>query len=194
MRIVVIEGSPHRDGSSNMLAREFIRGAEGEGHTVRVFDAAHSRICPCRGCDVCGMSGPCVQKDDMAAIREALLDSDMVVFVTPLYYFGMSAQIKAVIDRFYAFNGQLMSRHLKAALICAAWNSDDWTMRDVSSHYGTICRYLGFEDVGQILAVGCGTPGMTEHSPFLREAFELGSGLRERGHMCQTSGAGTSIL
>ena len=115
----------------------------------------------------------------MTAIREALLDSDMVVFVTPLYYFGMSAQIKAVVDRFYAFNGQLMSRHLKAALICAAWNSDDWTMRDVSSHYGTICRYLGFEDVGQVLAVGCGTPGMTSRSPFMREAFELGSGLRE---------------
>ena len=69
MRIVVIEGSPHRDGSSNMLAREFIRGAEGAGHTVRVFDAAHSKIGPCRGCDVCGMSGPCVQKDDMTAIR-----------------------------------------------------------------------------------------------------------------------------
>lgn len=177
MRITVIEGSPHRDGSSNALAAEFVRGAEEAGHRVTVFDAAHSKIGPCRGCDACGMSGPCVQRDDMAAIREALLSSDMVVFVTPLYYFGVSAQIKAVIDRFYAFNGQLTSRRLKVALIVAAWNSDDWTMADVSAHYRTLCRYLHMEDMGQILATGCGTPGMTRGSRFMRDAYELGRGL-----------------
>lgn len=177
MRIVVIEGSPHREGSSNMLAGEFIRGAKEAGHTVTVFDAVHSRIGPCRGCDACGMSGPCIQKDDMAGIREALLSSDMVVLVTPLYYFGVSAQLKAVIDRFYAFNGQLTSRHLRSALIVAAWNSDGWTMSDVSAHYDTLCRYLGFRDEGRVLATGCGTPSMTSRSRFMRGAYELGRGL-----------------
>ena len=84
MRILMIEGSPHREGSSNMLAGEFARGAREAGHSVEVFDAAHADIRPCRGCDVCGMSGPCAIKDDMPGLRERILGSDMVVFVTPL--------------------------------------------------------------------------------------------------------------
>lgn len=174
MRVLVLEGSPHRNGSSNMLASEFARGAKEAGHEVTVFDAAHSSIGPCRGCDACGMRGPCVQKDDMQRLRDELLDADMVVFVSPLYYFGLSAQIKAAIDRFYAFNGQLASKHMRAALIVAAWNSDDWTMTDVSAHYRTLCRYLNFRDCGQILATGCGTPGMTSRSRFMGEAYRLG--------------------
>ncbi len=177
MRILMIEGSPHREGSSNMLAGEFARGAREAGHSVEVFDAAHADIRPCRGCDVCGMSGPCAIKDDMPGLRERILGSDMVVFVTPLYYFGVSAQLKAVIDRFYAFNGQLTSRHLKSALIVAAWDSNDWTMKDVFAHYGTVSRYLGMEDMGQILATGCGTPGMTARSPFMEHAYRLGRNL-----------------
>ena len=66
MNILVIESSPHKHGSSNLLADSFIRGAEEIGHTVTVFDAGHAIIRPCLGCEVCGMSGPCCQKDDMA--------------------------------------------------------------------------------------------------------------------------------
>lgn len=101
MNILVIESSPHKHGSSNLLAEEFIRGAKERGHQVEIFDAARADLHPCLGCDACGMSGPCVQKDDMAQLREKILASDMAVFVTPLYYFGMSAQLKTVIDRFY---------------------------------------------------------------------------------------------
>ena len=102
MKILVIESSPHKHGSSNLLAAEFRRGAEEAGHDVTVFDAGHTKLNPCLGCGACGMSGPCVQKDDMTVLREQLLDSDMAVFVTPLYYFGFSAQLKTVIDRFTA--------------------------------------------------------------------------------------------
>lgn len=123
------------------------------------------------------MSGPCAQKDDMAGLREQILGSDMIVLVTPLYYFGVSAQLKAVIDRFYAFNGQLTSRHMKSALIVAAWDSNDWTMKDVLAHYHTLCRYLHFENMGEVLGAGCGTPSMTSHSKFMKDAYELGRGL-----------------
>ncbi len=177
MRVLVIEGSPHRNGSSNALAGEFVRGAREAGHDVTVFDAAHADIRPCRGCDACGMSGPCAQKDDMVGLREQILGSDMIVLVSPLYYFGVSAQLKAVIDRFYAFNGQLTSRHLKSALIVAAWDSNDWTMKDVLAHYRTLCRYLHFDNQGEVLGTGCGTPSMTSHSKFMKDAYELGKGL-----------------
>ena len=58
----------------------------------------------CIGCVSCGYDGPCVQKDDMEQIKQDILSADMVVFVTPLYYYGMSAQLKILIDRFCAFN------------------------------------------------------------------------------------------
>lgn len=101
----------------------------------------------------------------------------MMVFVTPLYYFGFSAQLKTVIDRFYSFNGKLTSKRIKTALIVAAWDSNDWTMREINSHYDTLCRYLNFKDQGRILGVGCGTVSMTERSEFPERAYQLGRSL-----------------
>lgn len=177
MNILVIESSPHKHGSSNLLAEEFIHGARETGHQVQVFDAGRADLHPCLGCDACGMSGPCVQKDDMAELRRQILASDMVVFVTPLYYFGMSAQLKTVIDRFYSFNGQLSSVGLKTALIATAWDSNDWTMQNLSAHYQTLCRYLNFKDQGMILGTGCGTVSQTHTSRFPKLAYELGKSL-----------------
>ena len=77
MKIVVLEGSPNRRGSSNLLAEAFIQGAEQAGHTVAVIDAAHADIHPCTGCVRCGYKGPCVQKDDMERFRRQILDADM---------------------------------------------------------------------------------------------------------------------
>lgn len=174
MNILVIESSPHKHGSSNLLADSFIRGAEEIGHTVTVFDAGHAIIRPCLGCEVCDMSGPCCQKDDMETVRGLLLQADMAVFVTPLYYFGVSAQLKAVIDRFYSFTGKLSAKKLKTAFIVTAWDANDWTMSAVSAYYETLCRYMHFKNQGMILGTGCGTVPMTKSTEFLRLAYELG--------------------
>lgn len=179
MRILMIESSPHQHGSSNLLAERFMEGAKEAGHQVEVFDAARANLHPCLGCDVCGMAGPCVQKDDMAILRDKLLESDMAVFVTPLYYFGMSAQLKTVVDRFYSFTGALSSRKLKTALIAAAWDSNDWTIQDLSAHYHTLCRYMNFRDQGMILGTGCGSVSMTKSGTFPRKAYQLGKSLRD---------------
>ena len=85
-----------------MLAEQFAKGAKEAGHNVEILDAAHMDMHPCIGCDHCGMNGECVHKDDNRIIRDALLESDMVVFVTPIYYFGMSAQLNMVIVRCYS--------------------------------------------------------------------------------------------
>lgn len=177
MNILMIESSPHKHGSSNLLAEKFMEGAREAGHQAEVFDAARADLHPCLGCGACGMAGPCVQRDDMARLRELLLHTDMAVFVTPLYYFGMSAQLKMVIDRFYSFTGKLSSRKLKTALIAAAWDSNDWTMKDLSAHYQTLCRYMNFRDQGMVLGIGCGTVSMTRQSPFMDRAYELGRSL-----------------
>lgn len=178
MKLLVMKGSPHKNGSSNLLADAFCRGAEETGHQIEIFDAAHAKLHSCTGCDACGMFGPCCQMDDGEQMRKLMLGADMVVFVTPIYYFGFSAQLKTAIDRFYSFNGKLMAKRMKAALIAAAWNDDSWTMEATAAHYKTLCRYLCFDDQGMILGTGCGTPSMTERTVFPEKAYEFGKALK----------------
>ena len=178
MKIVILEGSPNRNGSSNLLADCFRQGAEEAGHSVEIVDTAHANIHPCTGCIHCGYEGPCVQKDDVEVIREKILAADMLVFVTPLYYYGMSAQLKIMIDRFCAFNSSIQRKHMKSALLTAAWNSDSWTFEALESHYKTLVRYLHLEDMGMVLGCGCFTPSMTQHSQFPQQAYTLGNRLK----------------
>ena len=151
MKITVLFASPNKNGSTAILTDNFKRGAEENGHTVGVLDVCNMNIHPCIGCVRCGYEGPCVQKDDNAIIRHELLSSDMVVFATPLYYYGMSAQLKTVVDRFCAYNSGLNSRHLRSALLTVAWNADDWTFEALEAHYKTLVRYIRFEDKGMVL-------------------------------------------
>ena len=174
MKIVVLGGSPNKKGSTHILADCFRQGAEEAGHAVEMIDIAHADIHPCIGCIHCGYEGPCVQKDDVEAIREKILDADMLVFATPLYYYGMSAQLKTVVDRFCAYNSSITGKHMKSALLTVAWNSDDWTFDALESHYKTLVRYLDFQDQGMVLGRGCGSPSMTRHSRYPKLAYELG--------------------
>lgn len=177
MKIVVITGSPHRHGTSALLADEFIRGAEEVGHSVTRFDAAFMKIGACLGCDKCMMSGPCCQKDDMEQIMNAILQTDMIVFATPLYYYGMSTQLKAVIDRFYSKNGQIQSKHMDSALLSTCWNSDIPSMRGLKLHYEILVDYLNFNDKGAIYGLGCGTVQMAKHTDYPQQAYKLGRSL-----------------
>ena len=178
MKIIILEGSPNKNGSSNLLADCFRRGAEEAGHSVEIVDTAHANIHPCTGCIRCGYEGPCAQKDDVESIRKKILAADMLVFVTPLYYYGMSVQLKTMIDRFCAFNSSIQRRHMKSALLTAAWNSDSWTFEALVAHYKTLVRYLNLEDMGMVLGYGCGTPSMTQHSQYPQQAYSLGSWLK----------------
>ena len=177
MKIVVLMGSPNRKGSTSILVGSFKKGAEEEGHSCEVIDICHADIHPCTGCVACGYEGPCVQKDDVEQIRGKLLTADMVVFATPLYYYGMSAQLKTVVDRFCAYNSSLNRRHLNSALLTVAWNADDWTFEALEAHYKTLVRYINFEDKGMVLGYGCGSPSMTERSIYPAEAYKLGKSL-----------------
>lgn len=178
MRILTLQGSPNRNGSTAMLADEFARGARQAGHDVERIDVAYADVRPCTGCVACGYGArPCVQRDGMAAITEKVLAADMLVLATPLYYYGMTAQLKCVIDRFCADNSAIAGRRLDAVLLADAWNADDWTFDALVAHYETLCRYLGVRDRGQVLGYGCGTPSMTRVSEHLREAYELGASL-----------------
>ncbi len=177
MNIVVLMGSPNENGSTSLLVKAFEQGAVEAGHHVTVINCDQASVAPCTGCIACGYNGPCVQKDDMETIRPAILSADLLVFATPLYYYGMSAQIKIIIDRFCAFNSRLQSKRLKSALLTVAWNSDDWTFDALVAHYKTLVRYLNLDDQGVVLGYGCGTPSMTRSSRYPTAAYELGRSL-----------------
>lgn len=176
MKILVLKGSPHINGTSNTIANEFIKGTKEKGHDVEVIDVAHSFLHPCLACDQCGMNGRCIQKDDGSKILEKILNSGLLVFVTPVYYFGMSAQLKILVDRFYAKNGTITRKHLKVIYISAAWNDDDLVMKALDTHFDILTSYLEMNEVGRIMVRGAGYPSAIKPH-YLKEAYELGKNL-----------------
>ncbi len=178
MNIVVINSSPHSEAqsTSRYLAAKFIQGARDIGHEVFVFDAANEKTNPCRGCDQCGMDGACIFDDAIETkLMPEMLKADLLVLVTPLYYFGMSAQLKIIVDRFYSRTSKLSGK--KSIMIATAWNSADWTMEALQKHYETLVRYMSWQDVGQVWATGCGSRSMVERSEFGDTAYKIGAAL-----------------
>lgn len=176
MKIFVITGSPRKNGNSNTLADNFIKGAEEAGHKVVRFDSAFKNVHPCIACNKCGMNGECVFKDDFEFVRNNIIDADAVVFATPMYYFGISAQIKAVIDRFYAINGQI---HVpkKSVLILTYADTSSKEAQPIISHYETLLNYLGWSDAGKIMVSGVWTEGSVNNTQYPKQAYELGKNI-----------------
>lgn len=176
MHIVVITGSPHQEGTSFLLADTFTEGARSAGHTVFRFNANFEDIHPCQGCDHCGMDGDCFYNDAIQTkLMPEMLRADLLALITPLYYYGMSAQLKTVVDRFYSRTGRLHGK--KSILMATAYNSADWTVTALVDHYDTLVRYMEWQDMGKVLAIGCGSRSLIERSQFPDQAFRLGASL-----------------
>ena len=174
MKIVVLTGSPRRNGNTNHLAGQFIKGAEEAGHEVYHFDCAQHKVSSCIACNRCGMNGQCIFNDDFGLLRPHLVTADMVVFATPMYYFGFSSQLKAVIDRFYALNGQFKGSEKRSALLMAYADTAAEEAEPMLSHYHTLLRYLGWKDSGTVVAAGMWPAGAVNGTEYSRQAYELG--------------------
>lgn len=99
-KILIISSSPRRKGNSDMLCDEFMLGAKEAGNQVEKIFLADKKINYCSGCDVCSSTDkPCPQKDDAAEIIEKMVQADVIVLATPVYFYAMSAQLKTLIDR-----------------------------------------------------------------------------------------------
>ena len=174
MKIVVLTGSPRRGGNSAYLAEQFIKGARESGHDIYRYDCAFRQVEPCRACNRCGMDGPCVIKDDFDELRPRLVEADMVVFATPMYYFGMSAQMKRVIDRFYAINGQIKGASKKAAFLMTYADTSAKEAEPMLVHYRRLMEYLGWKSVGEVVAAGVWTAGSVRNTEYGEQAYQLG--------------------
>jgi len=103
MKVVGISGSPRRGGNTETLLREVLRGAEEAGGETRLFILSRMNISPCRHCDGCLAEGECVVKDDMWLIYPEIESLDALVLASPIHFYGVTAQAKAMIDRCQAF-------------------------------------------------------------------------------------------
>lgn len=176
MKILVLTGSPHKNGTTSFLADEFCKGAKESGHEVMRFDTAQMRINPCIGCDICRKNGgKCINEDDdMSEIITHLKDADSVVLVSPLYYFAMTAQLKTAIDRFYSVNPLLRESPKKLYLLAAGADKDDWAFNGVTAHYKCLCKYLKWQEGGTLLAYELSNRQDAENSKYKELAKQFG--------------------
>lgn len=125
MKIIMMTGSAHKNGTSAYLAEHFMRGAKEAGHEVSRFDTAFMDIHPWHraATTAAERTGVCVYQDDMNQINPVLKEADAVVFVSPIYYYDINAQLKTAIDRFYASNAQIQTPK-KAALLLTSGDAE----------------------------------------------------------------------
>ena len=173
MKIVVLTGSPHANGTTSVLAEQFIKGAEYKGHEVYRFDAAFKNIHPCLGCDACGMNGPCVHKDDIEReLITRLMETDLVALISPVYYSHVSAQLKTLIDRFYSRTGHISDK--KSVILVAAGSDTPNTLRSVQKYYQTLSSYMRWQSQGAVWAKGCATKEQILRTEYPKAAYALG--------------------
>ena len=148
MKISVINGSPRKENTTFMV-EAFRQGAEAAGHTVEEIRVGKLKIGGCLACEYChgDGNGQCVQKDDWEKVRPAFTDSDMVVFASPIYYFAMTAQIQAAIQRMYCI---MKPNATKAALLLSSMSPDVYA--GAIGTYKGILGFTGIEDMGIITA------------------------------------------
>lgn len=98
-KVLVLSGSPRKNGNSDLLCNEFLKGAAESGHEVEKIRVAEKKIGYCRGCYACKDTGICAIRDDMAEVLQKMIDADVLVLASPVYFYSIDAQLKAVIDR-----------------------------------------------------------------------------------------------
>ena len=173
MNILIISGSPRKGGNTELLAEAFAKGAA-EHHHVEIVSVRDDKVNPCLGCNACFKTdGICAQKDDMAIIYEKMSRADMLVIASPVYFYSISAQLKAVIDRFH--NPIRDSFHIKKmALLLVGAASLPELFNAVLTEYNLCLNFFNLEDAGKVLVRGVKDKGDINNTDALNEAYTLG--------------------
>jgi multimeric flavodoxin WrbA len=152
-KIVVITGSPRKNGNSFAMTDAFIQAAQAKGHSVTRFDAATKKLGGCHACETCYSTGKaCTFDDDFNTIAPAILEADVIVFTMPVYWYSIPSQIKAVIDRIYSLvvGGKDISGKESALITCC--EEDDMSVMDgVRIPFERICALNKWKVVGEVL-------------------------------------------
>ena len=174
-KIVVITGSPRKNGNSFAMTDAFIKAAEEKGHTVTRFDAATMKIGGCRACETCYSTGKaCTFDDDFNIIAPVILEADAIVFTMPVYWYSIPAQIKGVIDRVFSLvvGGKDITGK-ECALITCCEEHDMSVMDGVRVPMERMCALNKWNMVGEVLIPGVFNVGDIENTDGCKKAAAL---------------------
>ena len=175
MNILVVTGSPRKNGNTEIMASAFANSAREAGHEVTIKELSTLKVEPCLACTYCFThDGVCIQNDDMNSILTDLSQADMLVLASPVYWFDVSAQTKCFIDRMYAFAKK--GFHIKS--ISMLLNSGaDGVYDAAKAQLNSICSYLKWENKGVITISGMAEKGSMLKSEKLEQVREFAASL-----------------
>ena len=141
MKIAIFNGSPRKENTTAMV-QAFCEGAQAAGHEVDEYQVGKMNIAGCLACEYCHTKGEgnCIQKDDFEKILPAYKEADMIVFASPIYYLGMTAQLEAAIQRVYCIGGP--AKATKAALLLTSGSPGVY-----DSAIAQFNAYMGFRNI-----------------------------------------------
>ncbi|GAB4387887.1 MAG: flavodoxin family protein [Thermodesulfovibrionales bacterium] len=181
MRVVAFFGSPRKGGNTELLLMEAIKGV---GLEVEVFDLSRMRIAPCENCGGCDETGRCIIEDDMAGVAEAIRGADRVILASPIFFFGISAQAKAMIDRCQQFwcEKYLLKRPIppgphgrKGLFICVGGMKKEEGVRCSETTARAFFRTISVPEHETVSFLGIDAKGaVLDHPEALAATFEAG--------------------
>lgn len=176
MYVLILNGSPRPEGHTMQMIKAFCEGLDTAGHKYDVMDVCRMNIHGCLACEYCHEKkrGDCMQKDDMQRIYALLKKAEVLVIASPIYYHGMSGQMKCTIDRFYATLYPKKPDKLKKAAMFLSSGDPDMYDGARFSYQGDFLDYLGLEGLGVYTTFGY-EPKVPEEK--LEEVRKLGAGL-----------------
>ncbi|MBE6031537.1 MAG: flavodoxin family protein [Firmicutes bacterium] len=178
-KVLVLAGSPRKGGNSDRLCDEFIKGALESGHEVEKIYVCDKKINFCTACRQCNAEPRCfVHDDDAQEIFEKFRDADVVAFGAPVYFYGINAQMKTLIDRAVAYNphGWLDNKdfyYLITAGVPQAIAKDT----TANTFHGFAVCLEGIVEKAVVYAAGVGAVGAIEGRPELKQAYEFGKNI-----------------
>lgn len=178
-KIIILNGSPRKNGNTSALTAEFARGATESGNTVTEFCLNSMNIHGCLGCCHGGKdpASPCVQKDDMDKIYPVYKEADIVVLASPLYYWTISGQLKSAFDRLFAVaecDPNYRNPKKQTVLLMAAEGHE---FEESLYWYDHLKRHLGWKSLGKVLCGEVMAVGDIKGRKELIDAYELGKSI-----------------
>ena len=170
--ILVLVGSPRHNGNTELLADAFIKGAVEEGNKVTKYVLQGKKILPCIDCQACFKDGKCILEDDMDEVYELLRTTNILVLASPVYFYGISAQLKALLDRLH--NPVRDTFPINSSVLLSVCADTAEAFIPSIAMYKAIGRYLGWEDKGIVTVSDVENKGDIAGRAELNLAYELG--------------------
>jgi len=172
--ILIISSSPRKNGNSQMLCEQFKKGAEEKGHTVTLIRLMEKKIGFCRACDGCMRNdGTCVLNDDMEEILKLFQKADVLVLATPVYFYGISAQMKTFIDRTYPIWQHLGKKEVY--YIISAGLGEAIIERSLGDLDGFVEHLEEYRIAGRIYATDVMEAGLVKNLDVFEKAYQMGA-------------------